>query len=214
MPTLLAGGTFLIFLLIHFSVFHFCRIEKKTRSITLTFLSVIPVYLVGYFITASDPLYTVLIDSTHHTGPQFYSLQVISFLAGLMLLGFLFLGHLEFFYTAGRSMTFRMLTLLHEHPMPELTSENFLELYDTNRIIQRRLDDMTYGGYLVEADFGYQLTSKGQRIQTLYAWVINSLNLSRFQMHSCANSFSRLSYFDNTSPRCEPTHNLIIQSSH
>ena len=179
-PTLLAGGAFLFFLLIHFSVFHFWRIEKKTQSIVLTFLSVIPVYLVGYFITASDPLYAVLIDSTHYTGPQFYLLQIISFLAGLMLLGFLFLGYLEFFYTADRSMTFRMLTLLHEHHESGLTSEQFLDLYDTNRIIQRRLDDMTYGGYLIETDFGYQLTSKGRRIQALYAWVINFLNLSRF----------------------------------
>ena len=179
-PILLASGAFLIFLFIHFSLFHFWLIEKKTRSIVLTFLSVIPVYLVGYFITASDPLYAVLIDSTHHTGPQFYLLQIISFLAGLMLLGFLFLGYLEFFYTADRSMTFRMLTLLHEHHESGLTSEQFLDLYDTNRIIQRRLDDMTYGGYLIETDFGYQLTSKGRQIQALYGWVINFLNLSRF----------------------------------
>ena len=181
-PILLASGAFLIFLFIHFSLFHFWLIEKKTRSIVLTFLSVIPVYLVGYFITASDPLYAVLIDSTHHTGPQFYSLQVISFFAGLMLLGFLFLGYLEFFYTADRSMTFRMLTLLHEYHESGLTSEQFLDLYDTNRIIQRRLDDMTYGGYLIETDFGYQLTSKGRRIQALYGWVINFLILvdSRF----------------------------------
>ena len=75
-----------------------------------------------------------------------------------------------------------MLTLLHEYHESGLTSEQFLDLYDTNRIIQRRLDDMTYGGYLIETDFGYQLTSKGRRIQALYGWVINFLILvdSRF----------------------------------
>ena len=168
-------------MIIHAITFHFNpKLKAKTRSIFLTFLALIPVYGLTYFFLPPDPILTLLLDPSTNDSWERGTMELVNFLMGLVFYAFLFLGYLEFYFTADRSMTFRMLALLADFPERSMTEEDFLEHYDTDRIIRRRLDDMTWGGYLIKDRDCYILTTKGQLIQKFYGWVIHFLNLGKF----------------------------------
>ena len=140
----------------------------------------IPIYVLIYFLTPSDPLVASVIDPTKVNSPEWLILELTNFFMGLLFYAFLFLGYLEFYFTADRSMTCRMLVLLDEFPAKRMTENDFLEHYDTDRIIRRRLDDMTWGDYLVKKGDHYMHTKKGQLTQQIYGAVIKFLNLGKF----------------------------------
>ena len=170
--SIIACVCFVLFLVTHGITFHFVHhLEAKTRSIIVTFLVMVPIYVLIYALTPSDPLSAFLVDTTKVNSPEWLILELINFIMGLLFYGFLFLGYLEFYFTADRSMTCRMLVLLDEFPEQRMTENDFLEHYDTDRIIRRRLDDMTWGGYLAK---------KGQLTQQIYGAVIKFLNLGKF----------------------------------
>ena len=61
-----------------------------------------------------------------------------------------------------------------------MTERDFLAHYDTDRIIHRRLDDMTWGGYLIKDGDYYIHTKKGFVVQKFYGTVIKFLNMDKF----------------------------------
>jgi hypothetical protein len=99
---------------------------------------------------------------------------------GILCYAFLILGYFVFYFTADRSITFRMLMIADQQPGQVITAEQMLEKYDTPTIILRRLDDLSYGGYLVRNEKGYQLTTKGQIAVAIYRFTIEFLRLGRF----------------------------------
>ena len=172
---------FSIFLFIHGMTFHFfANLQWKSRSIFVTFVGLIPCYGIFYFLAPTDPLIATLMDPSLADTSSARAFSVINFSMGLIFYAFLFLGYLEFYFTADRSITCRMLTLLNESADKRMTSKDFLERYDTEAIILRRLDDMTYGGYLHKEEDYYMHTKKGRLAQKLYGGIIKFLNLGKF----------------------------------
>ena len=172
---------FLIFLVCHVITFHFANnLKARVRSIMLTFIALIPAYGAIYISTPLDPLLASVLNPSPVVESQRETLELIHFFMGLLFYSFLFLGYLEFYFTADRSMTCRMLTLLYDSSGKKMTESDFLEHYDTDRIIRRRLDDMTWGGYLIKDGDYYIHTKKGLVVQKFYGTVIKFLNMDKF----------------------------------
>jgi len=172
---------FLIFLVCHAITFHFAtNLKAKVRSIMLTFILLIPVYCAIYISTPLDPLLASALNPSPVVESKRETLELIHLLMGILFYCFLFLGYLEFYFTADRSMTCRMLTLLYDFPGKKMTERDFLAHYDTDRIIRRRLDDMTWGGYLIKDGDYYIHTKKGFAVQKFYGTVIKFLNMDKF----------------------------------
>ena len=73
----------------------------------------------------------------------------------------LFIGYLEFYFTADRSITFRMLILIDESPEKQLSVEETLQKYEVENIIVSRFDDLEYGKYIKKnQNDTYSLTRK------------------------------------------------------
>ena len=99
-------------------------------------------------------------------------------LLAAILYGFLFLGYLEFYFTAERSITFRMLMIIDKEPKHQITMDKMFKKYDVPGIIDKRFADLTYGGYLTHGkDSYYTLTNKGHIILSIYRFTIDYLHL-------------------------------------
>jgi hypothetical protein len=96
---------------------------------------------------------------------------------GVLFYGFLLLGYLEFYFTADRSITFRMLMITEKQPNHSITKEQMAALYDVPGIINRRFADLTHGGYYDLDGDVYVLTYKGEIILQIYKTAIEVLRL-------------------------------------
>lgn len=96
---------------------------------------------------------------------------------GVLFYGFLFLGYLEFYFTAERSITFRMLMIIDQQPNHSITADGLYSKYDVPNIINKRFGDLVYGGYLSQKEGIYQLTNKGKTACAIYRFTIDYLHL-------------------------------------
>lgn len=174
---LIASVSFLLFLSLHCWEFHFHDIKAKARS-------VLRMFFIGGFVCIllyiSTPVYVdpgLRID-----GPGYrFSYWLYCSLSALIYC-FLFLGYLEFYFTADRSITCRMLILIDESPKKKLSSAELLFHYPPTEILLERFHDLTYGGYLRrDTEGNYELTNRGHKTMALYRFVIDFLNLKPFR---------------------------------
>ncbi len=101
---------------------------------------------------------------------------------GALFYVFLFIGYLEFYFTADRSITFRMLMITDKEPAHSITRERMFMLYDVPGIINRRFDDLAYGGYFERQGNAYRLTIKGKIILEIYRFTIDYLHLGNSEL--------------------------------
>lgn len=106
--------------------------------------------------------------------------KALPLLVACLVYSLLFLGYLEFYFTADRSITFRMLRITDERPTHSVTAEEMLSLYDTKGIVLYRLDDLVYGGYLEKTGDQYSVTAKGRRTLAIYRFTIDFLHMRTF----------------------------------
>ena len=149
-----------LFLLAHVAVFHRRRILRRFRALLRQFLAVALGYGLACRFLPPEPV------------------DLLSGTVGLLLYGAFFLGYLEFYFTADRSITVRMLREIRKSPEGALTIGQFKVLFDTEeQIFRRRFREMTQSGYLRPDGDRYRLTSKGAFVGALYDRVIRFLNL-------------------------------------
>ena len=87
------------------------------------------------------------------------------------------MGYIEFYFTADRSITFRMLMITEKQPDHRITREKMSLLYDVPGIINRRFDDLVYGGYYELKGGYYYITGKGRIVLKIYQVAIEELHL-------------------------------------
>jgi len=167
-----ASLAFLIFLAIHFAYFHYCMPENKVNNLLLTAGLGLGIFLFFVYIFPSEEWFKgkLHISETDMTRWVYPAL-------GAIFYGFLLLGYLEFYFTADRSITFRMLMIADKQPNHQVTQEQMSSLYDVPGILSRRFDDLTYGGYFELQGNYYGITKKGKFILNIYKIAIEGLHL-------------------------------------
>lgn len=170
---LLATIGFILFLIIHFSIFYFMNPANKVNSLLITFLFVFFIigfaYWFGLFSNVDN-----LINNKFHSFKKF-----IGFFVTMLILLLLFIGYLEFYFTVDRSITFRMLILIDHFERTPLNSESLLALYDTDKVIQTRVSDLEFGGYLeINEQSELSVTNKGKIVLSIYKFALELLNFS------------------------------------
>ena len=173
--TLATFSAFTLFVIAHWLHFHFFDPYDRVPSILMTMLIFMGVYFVLIKYLPSEDRIT---RAMKLGGTKFYSWLPV--LLGAFLYFMLFIGYLEFYFTADRSITFRMLRITHEREGASITAEEMLAAYDTNAIITGRLDDLVYGGYLQKNGDRYSLTPKGIFILSIYRVTIDFLHMRKY----------------------------------
>ncbi len=170
--TIAAVLAFLLFLSIHFLDFHFLIPEARTNNLlwAATF-GLISLALILSYLPSEEWFKTKL-----HINDDLMRRLIYPILSALFY-GFLFLGYLEFYFTAERSITFRMLMIMDKQPQHTITREEIFNKYDVPGIIDKRLEDLKYGGYIADKDNKYNLTTKGKITLSIYKFAIDFLHL-------------------------------------
>ncbi|MBI2911499.1 MAG: hypothetical protein HYY05_05100 [Chloroflexi bacterium] len=107
--------------------------------------------------------------------PSFYA--ILGFLVGWLLYTLLFIGYLEFYFTADRSISFMILVHLEKQGNTGATREQLARAVNVEGYFQRRFDDLVYGGYLRRIGATYYNTAKGRIFARLYGSIIRYLRL-------------------------------------
>lgn len=146
---LIALFCFILFLLIHVVLFHNRPIKKHFYTLVIIFSSLIPVYVLIYFLTPD-----FLTDSASST--------VVSFLNGIAIYIFLFFGYGHFYFLVARSLSVRMMIELENSPEKQLTFEQMKEVYNPDDLVWKRLEQMVNANYITKNSGYYKNTRKGR----------------------------------------------------
>lgn len=169
--------SFVIFLAMHFVYFHYGMPHEKVKSLLLTAgLGLIVFFLLLYIFPAEE-----WFKSKLHISQDVMSRWIYPAF-GVLFYGFLLLGYLEFYFTADRSITFRMLMIADKQPGHSITKEKMADLYDIPGILDKRFEDLTYGGYFKLEGNVYQTTEKGKIILKIYRIAIEGLHLGTSEL--------------------------------
>lgn len=163
---------FLIFLVMHFAYFHYRMPIEKVKSLLLTAGLGLIFFSFFIYIFPSEEWF----KGKLHISDGVMSRWVYPAF-GVLFYGFLLLGYLEFYFTADRSITFRMLMITDKQINHSVTKEQMAALYDVPGILDKRFDDLTYGGYFELNGDVYRLTDKGKIILRIYKVAIEELHL-------------------------------------
>jgi hypothetical protein len=167
-----AALSFFIFLIMHFAYFHYGVPYEKVRSLLLTASLGLIVFFILIFAFPAEEWF----EKKIHASPSVLNRWIYPAF-GIIFYGFLLLGYLEFYFTADRSITFRMLMIADKQNGHSITKEKMTELYDVPGILDRRFEDLTYGGYFKLNGDVYEVTEKGRVILKIYKIAIEGLHL-------------------------------------
>lgn len=163
---------FLIFLVMHFAHFHYGMPHEKVKSLLSTAGLGLIIFIFLVYIFPSEDWFK---DKLHISQNVMQRWIYPAF--GVLFYGFLLLGYLEFYFTADRSITFRMLMIADKQPDHSVTKEQMSALYDVPGILDKRFEDLTYGGYFEVDGNVYHITDKGKIILKIYKIAIEELHL-------------------------------------
>lgn len=167
---------FILFLVTHFLDFHFYMPYARTNHLLWSAtLGLISLALILRYLPTEKWFQEKL-----HISDSLMQRLIYPLLSAL-LYGFLFLGYLEFYFTAERSITFRMLMIMGKQPEKTITRDDMFKKYDVPGIIDKRLSDLEYGGYIMKKDNKYTLTNKGKLTLGIYQFSIDFLRLGNVE---------------------------------
>lgn len=167
---------FLLFLVLHVLDFHFLIPQERTNSLLGAALIGLVCFMLILYYLPNEEWFQHKLRINNNT-----MRRLVFPILGALFYGFLFLGYLEFYFTAERSISFRMLMIIDKQPDHTMTQENMFTQYDVPGIIDKRFDDLTYGGYLTHQGDSYKITPKGNIALTIYRFAIEYLRLDNSQ---------------------------------
>jgi hypothetical protein len=168
-------AAFTMFVIGHALHFHFFIPQARVNALLLAALLGLGLFFVIYWILPAEEALEKKLGRWRKP-----AVKALPGIVGSLLYVLLFIGYLEFYFTADRSITFRMLRIIDERPTKTITTAEMLEAYDTKAIILRRLDDMEYGGYMAKSGDTYSLTPKGNRALLVYRFTIDFMHMKKF----------------------------------
>ncbi len=170
--TISAFAAFLFFLVTHFLYFHYFWPQERINALLWIAVLGFIVFLVFTRTLPAEDWFQSKLRLNNERMKRWIFPTL-----GALFYAFLFMGYLEFYFTADRSITFRMLMITDKEPGHSITRDRMFMLYDVPGIINRRFDDLAYGGYLEQQGSDYRLTTKGKVILEIYRFTIDYLHL-------------------------------------
>ena len=177
--TVAAILAFLIFLTSHVLAFYFLIPQERTHSLLLTAALGLICFLLLCCCLPPEEWFQQKLRINNKTMQR-----IVYPLLGACFYVFLFLGYTEFYFTAERSITVRMLMLVKKQPNQTITQNEMFAQYDVSGIITKRLDDLVYGGFLMQQDGSYKLTPKGKITLSIYQIALHCLRFDNGSKHS------------------------------
>ena len=168
-------SAFIIFIMGHWLHFHYIIPFNRVSSMFTAAGLGLLVYFVIYKLLPDENVLVTKLGLNKSA-----LLKSLPLMVGGLFYAFLFLGYLEFYFTADRSITFRMLRMTDEKQGQVITSEEMLAQYDTKGIVLRRFEDLVYGGYMAKQGEQYSLTAKGKFILSIYRPTIDFLHMQKY----------------------------------
>lgn len=169
--TIAAFFAFLFFLTIHFLFFYYFNPSHKVNVILICALAGLIFFLILILFFPQEGWFRNKFNISEA------NMKWGFLILGALFYGFLFLGYLEFYFTADRSITFRMLMVTAKQREHSITQEQMFTIYDTEGIIKRRFSDLVYGGFYTLKGNIYYLTPKGEFVLRIYRIAIKMLHL-------------------------------------
>ena len=173
--SLSAMAAFVIFIIGHFLHFHFANPYDRVASLLIGAVLGLVVYVGIFKMMPGEPVLERIIVRGNRL-----LIRLLPVLIGALFYGFLVLGYLEFYFTADRSVSFRMLRITASQPGGSIKADEMLAKYDTRAIILRRMEDLAYGGYYNKEGNRYSLTIKGHFILAIYDVTTDFLHMPTF----------------------------------
>ncbi len=155
---------FCVFLVVHVIVFRAIDLNERFRAITAIFISVVPLYVFLYAMTAPDYMIVSIGSEGRWIIPPSVALSAsrpVAFLIGLMLYVFLFLGYCQFYFIVDRSISVRLMIEIAESDKKTLTIQEMKNAYSLDGLLDRRLRHMIEGNYITGDAGNYSNTWKG-----------------------------------------------------
>lgn len=170
MQGLLAGLlTFSVYFVMQAVVFHWITIARRAVVLVGLWLLCLSVYA---------PLFRwIPEDDVIWPPPLAAPSDAVTFLSGILLYFFLFMGYAQFVYMAESSVGVRTLIELHAEPENGLTLNELTHRYRYDWMLDRRLKRLVHSGYLVEDSGWYQTTTRGRIVVAIFSWCKKLLRL-------------------------------------
>jgi hypothetical protein len=160
---------FLFFMVSHAFVFHRWEIHRRARILVAISVGNTPLYLLAYWLLPEDSAYLPPVWSAPSDS--------VTFLNGLLIYFFIFLGYCQFFYMAESSVGVRTLIELERAPAQGLDISDLTKLYSYDWMLDRRLVRLVTGGFLSLESGVYRNTLKGRLIANTLRWCKEFLRL-------------------------------------
>lgn len=166
-----------LFFAAHLAVFVRGRIELRFRALLRIAVACVGLYLAAFWVLPDAVFAGLGIPEPWRAdvgiGWRWFACGV-----GLLVFAFVFLGYLEYYFTADRSITIRILREVMASQDGSLSVEEFKAIFETEeKIFLRRFREMTQSGYLCRDGDRYRNTAKGERVARMYDRVIRLLHL-------------------------------------
>ena len=167
----LAFCCFILFLIIHFGIFHTCKVKNRFRTLTIIFYSLFPVYLLLYLLIPEDVFLPVNQLSTLDT--------VVALINGMLIYMFLWFGYCQFYFVVDRAISVRIMIEVENAPGKKLTADQIRQVYDLDDMLSRRLQQVLEQKYVTVNSGSYSNTQKGRFEGLVFQFLKKYLQLGR-----------------------------------
>jgi len=161
---------FLLFLAIHFLVFHFSRneIKKRFRVIRNIFFAIMPLYVLLYLVIPREILVLIPADPVKTSQFVINLSKFLNFFTGFMFYMFLFMGYGMFYFIIDRSLSIRMMVEFSKAPGERYTFDGLKQVYSPDAVYDRRFRHLVESGCSVESNGYYTNTPKGKILSWIF----------------------------------------------
>jgi hypothetical protein len=160
---------FALFLIAHWLVFHFFTVTHLYRTVQRIASIFLSIYALLVIVTPR-----ILVND----GILLIGLRgrVMSFLIGCVIYVLLYFCYLQFYFIVDRGVSVRAMIDLAKLPDGKGTFDDVAATY-VPAVLQRRFDDMVYGGHVTLEQGTYRLTKKGWMFVKVFGFCKKFLRL-------------------------------------
>jgi hypothetical protein len=166
----LSISAFILFIFVHGLVFHFFAITHLYRTVQRLACLFLGIYTLLVIITPR-----ILVND----GIALIGLRgrVISYAIGCLIYLLFYSCYLQFYFLIDRGVSVRTMVDLSKLPDGKGTFNDIAATYVPVQLLQRRIDDMLYGGYVTDEQGTYRLTKLGWIFAKVFGFLKKYLHL-------------------------------------
>lgn len=157
----LSGGSFFLFLIVHFFVFYYRRPQEPWKAVSRFAKMFFLAYTILFFIVPFPNWFSLMGESL--------AARIAAYVNGAVLYMFLFFSYAQVYFLFDRGISARILVELL-NVGGAMKREELRRRYNPDMLQERRLTDMIYGGHIQERNGEYVLSAKGILFAKAFRW--------------------------------------------